>query len=187
MINIFIGLLLVFCKTNLSFIDIGATYYITNMIGYIAIFFGIKELGTENKQFIKAKLYTAFMIFHSVLFILLNITENSPVTMALSTTLGMVISYLGLGFIIVGMFMIIYIIYLLIEGFKNELSNAFTLRKLDYIANIMVLAFLLAAISFIFNFIPMLAETLMAVLLLLKILFLVFYYNELLKKKENLT
>lgn len=186
MINIFIGLFFVFFKTNLSFVDIGVTYYVTNLIGYILIFAGIKELGMRNKKFEKVKHYTVFMIFHSFLFILLNVTENSPVTMALSTGSRTAISFLGFGFIIAGMFMVFYIIDLLIEGFKNELSGEFTLKKLDYISRVMVLTFILATISFMFNFVPMLAEALIGVLLLLKISFLFFYDNLLLKKNRKL-
>lgn len=185
MINILFGLFLVFFKTNLNFVEIGTAYYLTNIIGYISLFIGIKELGREKLKLNKIKPYIVFMILHSILFFLLNITGNSPLTLSLSTSIGTIISFSGFGFIIVGIFMIFYIISVLIDDFKNDESRSWDIRKLDYLFGTMILMSILATISFIFNFIPMLAEIIMGILLLLQILFLVYYYNIFLKNNKS--
>ncbi|MEC5425764.1 hypothetical protein QGM71_20045 [Virgibacillus sp. C22-A2] len=187
MVNIFFGLIFVFFKTNLSFLDIGAIYYLTSIIGYMSIFFGIRELGSKNQKLIKIKPYIIFMIYHSIVFFFLNITENSPLTIALSTSLGTFISLVGLGLIIVGMFMIFIIIFLLIECLNDKTSKTFNNKLLYNLTNIMMLTFVLAGVSSIFNFIPMLVNTLMGVLLLLEVLFLISYYNVYFVKNEKLT
>ncbi|MFD2044589.1 hypothetical protein ACFSTA_08470 [Ornithinibacillus salinisoli] len=172
MINIFVGLIFVFFKTNLSFWDIGVTYYITNIIGYVSIYFGIQELGRTNQSLLKVKPYVIIMVTHSIIFFLLNITDNSPLTMGMSTTLETIIVLVGVVFIVAGMFMVFIIIFKLMDGLTGK-----TNKKLLYnLVNIMMFLFILAGISAVFNFIPMLATTIMVALFLLEITFLISYY-----------
>lgn len=180
MINIFVGFIFVFFKTNLSFLDIGATYYITNIIGYIAIFFGIIELGRTNQRLLKVRPYVIIMIAHSFIFFLLNITGNSPLTMPLSTSLAVIIAIGGLVFIVAGMLIIFAIISELLDGLNSKKNKAL----LYNLINIMMLLFILAGISAYFN---ILATTIMGILLLLEVLFLVSYYYFFLSKNEKYT
>ncbi len=180
MIIIFVGLIFVFFKTNLSFLDIGATYYITNIIGYIAIFFGIIELGRTNQRLLKVRPYVIIMIAHSFIFFLLNITGNSPLTMPLSTSLAVIIAIGGLVFIVAGMLIIFAIISELLDGLNSKKNKAL----LYNLINIMMLLFILAGISAYFN---ILATTIMGILLLLEVLFLVSYYYFFLSKNEKYT
>ncbi|MBC5636277.1 hypothetical protein H8S33_05470 [Ornithinibacillus sp. BX22] len=180
MINIFVGLIFVFFKTNLSFWDIGVTYYITNIIGYVSIFFGIIELGRTNQTILKVKPYVIIMIAHSIFFFLLNLTGNSPLSIAMSTTSGVIVAVVGVVFIIVGMFMVFIIIFQLLD------SLATTNIKLLYnLVNVMSFLLILAGISAIFNFVPMIATTIMGALLLLEVLFLISYYYIFLTKNEK--
>ncbi|MBD8035972.1 hypothetical protein H9635_04410 [Solibacillus sp. A46] len=179
MINIFVGLIFVFFKTNLSFLDIGATYYLTNIIGYISILFGIIELGRTNQRLLKVRPYVMIMIAHSFIFFLLNVTGNSPLTMAFSTSLATIIAYGGLLFIVAGMFLIFAIISELLDDLNSKKN-----KKLLYnLINIMMMLFILAGISAYFN---MLATTIMGTLLLLEVLFLISYYYVFLLKNENI-
>ena len=183
MINIFVGFIFVFFKTNLSFLDIGATYYITNIIGYISIYFGINELGKTNQRRLKVRPHVIIMIVHSIIFFLLNITGNSPLTIALSTTLEVIVALVGVVFIMAGMFLIFVIITELMDDLTSETNK----EPLYNLVNIMMLLFILAGISTYLNFIPMLAITIMSALLLLEALFLIRYYYVFLSKKEKYT
>ena len=180
MINIFVGLFFVFFKTNLSFLDIGATYYITNVIGYISIFLGIIELGRTNQRLLKVRPYVIIMIAHSFIFFLLNITGNSPLTMPLSTSLAVIIAIGGLVFIVAGMFLIFAIIFEIL----NDLNSKKNKELLYKLIKIMMLLFILAGISAYFN---MLATPIMGILLLLEVLFLISYYYAFLSKNEKYT
>ena len=178
MLNILIGLLFVFSKSNLEFLDIGISYYLTNIIGYLLIFFGIRELGLEYEKVRKAQPYAVFMIFHSILFLLLNITGNSPLMMPLESYL-VIIALTGLAFVIAGMFMIYVIISILLESLKVEFST----RKLRALCSAMMMTFILTGIFYFL--IPDLAQVLMAILLFFNILFLFGFYLVFLRSKES--
>lgn len=170
MINIFVGLIFVFFKTNLSFLDIGATYYITNIIGYISLFFGITELGRTNQRLLKVRPYIIIMIAHSFIIFLLNITGNSPIMLPFSTPLEVILAYGGLLFIVAGMFIIFAIISELLKDLHSKKNKVWLFNLI----NIIMLLFILAGISAYFN---MFATTIMGTLLLLEVLFLIgFYY-----------
>ncbi|RPF53284.1 hypothetical protein EDC24_1781 [Aquisalibacillus elongatus] len=172
MINIFIGLIFVFFKTNLSFWDIGVTYYLTNIIGYLTMYFGIQELGRTNQRLLKVKPYVIIMVIHSIIFLLLNITDHSPLTMGMSTMLETIIVFVGVVFIVIGMFMVFVIIFELMDASTSNIN-----KKLLYnLVNIMLLLFILAGLSAIFNF-TMLVTTIMGTLLLVEVLFLISYYH----------
>lgn len=179
MINILFGLLFVFSKSNFNFLDIGIAYYFTNIIGYLLLFWGLRDLGREYEKVLKAKPYVIFMVFHSILFFLLNITGNSPLTMPLESYLA-IISLVGLGFVIAGMFMVFVIISILLENLKVEFST----RRLRALCSAMMMTFILAGIFYFF--IPDLAQTLMGVLLFFNVLFLFGFYIVFLRNKERM-
>jgi hypothetical protein len=182
--NIFIGLIFVFFTTNLYFLDIGSVFYATNLVGYLSIFAGIKELEKEYKKVSQIKPYVVFMIIHSSLFFILNSTGNSPGNIALTTSLGVITALTGLGIMIVGMFIIYYIIGLLLEAFRHETKEYLNFKNLYVLLNAMLLISFFACTSFIFNVIPILAESFMLILLVSKILFLLFFYTHLLKRNH---
>ena len=186
MINILLGFVFVFFKPNLSFLDIGVVYYLTNIIGYISIFFGVKELARKYQGVIKVQPYVIFMVCHSIIFFLLNATGNSPLTIAMSSYMA-VISLVGLGFIIVGMFMVFVIISHLIDALKDETSESFNTRRLETFVATMMTTFALAATCyFVIPMLPEIAEILMGVLLFLKIIFLIEFYIVFLRNKERI-
>lgn len=173
MINIFVGLIFVFFKTNLSFLDIGVTYYVTNIIGYISIYLGINELGKTNQKLLKIRPYVIIMIAHSLIFFLLNITDNSPLKVALSSTLEVITALVGLVFVIAGMFLVFVIISLILDNLISKVNK----ELLYNLVNMMMLLFILSGISTYFqNYIPMLATVIMGALLVMEVLFLISYY-----------
>ncbi|SET64117.1 hypothetical protein SAMN05216389_11833 [Oceanobacillus limi] len=175
MINIFFGFLFIFFKTNLSFLDIGITYSITNVIGYISIFFGLKELGREHKRLVKLKPYVIFMVVYSSVFFLLNVTGNSPVKLGMSSALLSFIAIAGLFCMIAGMFMVFYIISAFLEGLDGEVGRYDSMRRLEKVYKAMMSLFFIAGICFFFF--PFLAKPMMAILLLTKGLFLYEFYQ----------
>lgn len=173
MINIFVGLIFIFFKTNLSFLDIGVTYYVTNIIGYMSIYLGINELGKTNQKLLKIRPYIIIMIAHSLIFFLLNITDNSPLKVALSSTPEVIIALVGFMFIIAGMFLVFVIISLILDNLISKANK----ELLYNLVNMMMLLFILSGISTYFqNYIPMLATVIMGALLVMEVLFLISYY-----------
>lgn len=184
MVNIFFGIVFVFIKTNLSFIDVGITYYVTNFIGYLSIFIGLKELSIHYSRLSKIQPYVIFMLVHSFIFFLLNITGNSPFDIALSTAWATVIALLGLVIVIAGMFMIFYIINTIIVAFLEEANEIYQNDTLQKLYKAMFSAFLLAGVSFFFS--TILSKILMGILLLINILFLIRFYYVFLTKNKTL-
>lgn len=181
MINIFVGLIFVFFKTNLNFLDIGVTYYVTNIIGYIFIYIGVNEMGKVNQKMLNVRPYVKIMIAHSLVFFLLNITGNSPLQIAFSSTILEIIALVGVVFIISGMFLVFVIISLIVTNLISKTNKVL----LDNLVNIMMLLFILLGISSYFN--TMLATVIMVALLLLEGLFLISYYSVFLSKDEKYT
>ncbi|ADU32479.1 hypothetical protein [Evansella cellulosilytica] len=186
MINIFLGLLFIFFKPNLSFLDIGIAYYITNIIGYISIFFGVKELARKYNGIVKVQPYVIFMMIHSIIFLLLNVSGNSPLTIEMSSYMA-VISLIGLGFIIVGTFLVFIIISKLIEVLKVETSKTVSARKLELVCAAMMITFFLTGVSyFLFPLTPEIPQMMMGILLFLKVIFLFGFYNVFLRNRESI-
>jgi len=181
--SVLIGLFFVFFKLNVSFLDIGVTYYLTNIIGYSSIFLGVRELERKYQRISKVQPYVIFMIFHSIIFFLLNITGHSPLTIPMFSYMA-VISLVGLGFVIVGMFMVFVIISHLIEQVEEETSGVFKTSRLKILCVAMMMIFVLAGICYFFF--PVGAQILMAILLILKFLFLVEFYSVFLRNMERI-
>ena len=179
MINVLFGLLFVFFKPNFEFLDIGIVYYLTNIIGYLSIFFGIRELRSRYEKVLKAQPYVIFMVFHSIFFFLLNISGNSPLTMPMDSYMA-IVSLVGLGFVIAGMFMVFVIISILIQGLQVE----FNTRRLNFFCEVMMLIFTLSGIFYFF--IPEIAQILTSILLFLNVLFLFGFYAVFLRNGERI-
>lgn len=179
MMNILIGLLFVFSKSNLEFLDIGVSYYLTNIVGYLLIFLGVREVGRDYEKVRKAQPFALFMFVHSIVFFLLNITGNSPLMMPLESYL-FVISLTGLAFVIAGMFMVYVLISILLENLKDEFST----RKLRALCSAMMMTFILTGIFYFW--IPDLARLLMGVLLFFNILFIFGFFLVFLRGKERM-
>lgn len=185
MTQIFLGLLLVFFKLNISFLDISLTYSLTNLIGYILIFFGVKKVSRKYEGVEKAHPLVSFMIFHSLAFLILNASGNSPLELPLDTYLA-VISFVGLGFVIAGMFMVLVIISRLIEGLEEDAGVTTHTKRLKKLCAIMMAVYVLAGMFyFMFTMVPAIAEVLMGALLLLKLIFLIEFYSIFLKSKSS--
>ncbi|WP_341323577.1 hypothetical protein NSQ62_08910 [Solibacillus sp. FSL H8-0523] len=153
--------------------DIGVTYYVTNIIGYMSIYLGINELGKTNQKLLKIRPYIIIMIAHSLIFFLLNITDNSPLKVALSSTPEVIIALVGFVFIIAGMFLVFVIISLILDNLISKVNK----ELLYNLVNMMMLLFILSGISTYFqNYIPMLATVIMGALLVMEVLFLISYY-----------
>jgi len=179
---IFFGLLFIFLKTNIQFVELGTMYYLTNILGYISIFVGVKELERTHDGLSKIKPLAIVMFLHSLLFFIVNLTDHSPLTMPLTLPISYMIALSGLGAVLVGMFMIYYIIHVVIEMLKDDQSNMITVKKLDQLNTAMTIVFIFAGIISFFDYIPMLAKILMVSLLVLKIIFLVYFYHTLVRK-----
>ena len=67
-----LGLMLVFFKTNLYFIDMGSVYYATNILGYGLMYLGVRDLKAGNEKMAKVQPLVLLMICHSVFFFALN-------------------------------------------------------------------------------------------------------------------
>ncbi|MGD7044779.1 hypothetical protein [Jeotgalibacillus proteolyticus] len=177
--KIFFGFLFVFFKTNASFFEDGTAYYVTNLVGYSLIFFGVKELGMKDEHVLKAQPYVIFMIVHSLLFLGLNGSGNAPLSMPLDSYMA-IIALVGLGFVIAGMFMVFVIIPLILEG----VGDAFRTRRLSILCAVMMMTFTLAGLFYFFS--PEVTQLLVSVLLLMKVLFLVGFYTVFLGNRERI-
>ena len=184
MIQIFVGLIFVLFNTNIYFWDIGVTYYITNIIGYIFLFFGINKLSSTNQRLLKVRPYVIIMFAHSIIFLLVDITGHSPLTMGMSTMVMTITALIGAAFIAAGMFMIFIIISELMKDFTSE-KNEKNKDQLNILVSIMMLLFIFAGISAFLDLIPMLTPIIMGALFLLELVFLIRYYNVFLAKNEK--
>ncbi|MDZ5712725.1 hypothetical protein [Jeotgalibacillus haloalkalitolerans] len=184
MTQIFLGLLLIFFKLDINFLDISLTYSITNLLGYILVFLGVKDLGRKYERIEKVQSLVIFMIFHSVAFLVLNATGNSPLTLPLDSYLA-IVSFVGLAFVIAGMFMVFVIISRLIEGIEDGGETAHTRRLKRLCAIMMTVYVLIGMFYFMFTMVPEISQILMGVLLLLKIIFLMEFYNIFMKSKSG--
>ncbi|AJD90324.1 hypothetical protein JMA_10070 [Jeotgalibacillus malaysiensis] len=179
--KIFFGLLLVFLKLNINFLDISLTYSLSNLIGYVLIFLGVKELSKKYNQVEKIQPLVGFMVFHSLAFLILNASGNSPLLLPLDSYLA-VISYAGLAFVIAGMFIVYVIISRLIEALEEEKGVTSHTKRLKKLTVIMMLAFVvLGMLYFLFSALPGISQMLMGVLIMLQIIFLIEFYNTFLK------
>ena len=175
--TIFFGLLFIFLRINISFIDLGIIYYLSNALGYCLILVGISRLEITYQKLSKLKPLIIVMIFHSVIFFILNLTNYSPLMMPLSSTIDTFIAISGLVIVIVGMIIVYYIIHFLIETLKDESSLFLKLRTLEQLNNVMTFVFIISGILFFFTYFPMLAGISIIVMLALNGYFLYYFYS----------
>ncbi|MBM7578704.1 hypothetical protein [Jeotgalibacillus terrae] len=184
--KVLFGIFLVFFKTNTSFLDIGIVYSLTNLIGYIMIFFGLKELERRYEVITRAQSVVILMILHSVTLFLLNATGNSPLEIPIDSYTA-ILAAAGLVFVVGGMFMIFVVISQLLRVFEHGAGAQFYVRRLNVICAAMMTVFVLAGLSyFLFQMTPGVAQVWMAVLLLLKVVFIASFYSEMIRHKERL-
>lgn len=183
MINVFFGMLLIFFRTNLNFVDIGGIYYVTNIIGYITLFFGIKELAINNVKFNKVQPYVIVMLCHSILFFILNISGNSTLTIELTSGFSTILSIVSLFFVIAGMFIIFYIINEILKVLSEDTNTIYKVKQLEPFYNAMLAFYLLAGV---FSFISQVTtQVIISISLIIMILFLIKFYHVFLTRKES--
>src|SRR5690606_14811426 len=174
-------------RTNISFFDVGIIFYVTNVIGYISLFFGIKELSISNEKLNKIQPYVVVMMVHSFVFLLLDVLNISPLHIGLINSYVEFLAFVGLVFIVAGMLMIFVIIFQLLDGFADQLDAAMNIKLLYNLTTVMLFISILAVVSSIFNIIPIVEQSLTGLLSLVNVLFLISYYRSFLVKKVKLT
>lgn len=184
--TLFFGLLLIFFKTNMNFVEIGIVYYLTNILGYLLIYLSIKNVGRKYGRLNKLKPLAIVMIIHSLIFLSLNLTNNSPVTMPFSGDLTLMIVIFGTAMIIAGMFVVYYLIHTLMETFKYEHSEISGIKKMNQLNNTMAILFIFTGFSFFINYILIISAILMNGLLILQVIFLIYFYNSLVRTNDKI-
>ena len=115
------GLILVFFKTNLYFVDMGFFYYATNILGYGLMYLGVRNLKAGNQQMGKVQPLVLVMIFHSVFFLVMNGTGYSAGSIPLSTGAEFALSMSLLALAVAGMIMIPFILSAFISASSSRL------------------------------------------------------------------
>ena len=167
-----LGLLLVFVKTNLDFIDTGTMYYATNILGYGLMYLGVRDLKAGNEKMGKVQPLVLVMICHSIFFFALNSTGHSAGSIPLSTFAGFALSISLLVLAVAGTMMITFILSLFISAISSRLSS---ISRLDWLVGLMLGCMVLASILF-FTLKP-LAYFSMGVVLLVQVLFIFRLYK----------
>ncbi|WP_227396124.1 hypothetical protein [Jeotgalibacillus aurantiacus] len=184
MVNIFWGLILIFFNPNLNFLDLGVIDYLCNILGYALIRSGIRVMEKQYSGASKIQPYVLFMIIHSVVFFLLSVFGYSPVHLPLNIDWA-IITVIGLGFMMAGMFMVFVIIGMLIKVVEEDENSFVSVKKLKTICAGMMVIFTLAAVSyFLFQAVPGVSLTLTAILLILKGVFLFEFYRGFVRERE---
>lgn len=167
-----LGLLLVFVKTNLDFIDTGSVYYATSILGYGLIYLGVRDLKAGTEEMSKVQPLVLVMIFHSIFFFILNSTGHSAGSIPLSTVAGFALSISLLALAVAGTIMITFILSLFISAMSSRLSS---ISRLERLVGLMLGCMVLASILF-FTIKP-LAYFSMGVVLLVQLLYVFRYYK----------
>ena len=157
-----LGLFFVFVKTNFDFIDTGAFYYLSNLLGYVLIFSGLRDLKREGLDKTNSALYLALiMIVHSLLFSTLNLAGYTLKTIALTTNLNCFVSFLSLVLIIFGMLAVFFIINSFIKVKNINLEKELGILLIVFIAT--------GGLSYLF---PNISAFLISFLVIMEFLFL---------------
>lgn len=173
--KIILGLLFIFFKTNLDFMETGLYFYVTNLIGYVIMYFGIQELSLRSDRFKRIRPFIVLMIAHSVFFIVINGSGNSIQTIALSSLTAFGMSFALLILAVAGGCMVFYVIHLVVEALQKVGSEFVSIAKVEKLLGIMIVVFVLSGI--VFFSIPSFAFLLTAALLIVEITFLLFLYS----------
>ena len=171
------GLLLIFAKFNLQFIDTGVLYYLTNFFGYVAIYLGLRNLKDEIEGIAQIQPFVLFMIIHSLGFIVLNGTGHSLRTISMSNGFSTSLS-IGLAVLaVVGMLMVFYIIQQLFIAIRMEreaIDFHLNLITLTRFPDFLVILLILAGILFFIH--PFSGNLAMMALLFAEMIFMVQLY-----------
>lgn len=168
-----LGVLLVFAKLNLQFLDTGVFFYATNTIGYILIYFGLRQLHRSSPSFKRIQPLVIFMVLHSIGFTILNGTGNSVTTIAYSSGLATVLMLCLALLSVVGMLIIFHILHKLILTLRNE-ENYFStysrIRNFDKLLGVFIFLVVLTGVLFIV--LPAVSKVSMLFLLVGELLFI---------------
>lgn len=166
-----LGVLLVFVKADLQFIDTGVFYYITNAIGYIFMYSSMKTFFQSLPGVKRIQGLILLMIIHSIGFSILNGSGNSLKTIALLTQLDQILAILLMSFSIIGMFMIFYILNLFIVALCKE-QYSFSIRKYEKMLGLLALLLIIGGVLFYIS--SVLSSVIMLILLIGELLFIFF-------------
>lgn len=162
--KIVLGLFFIFFKTNVAFVDTGIVFYGTNLIGYLFMFVGVRELQLKRDRSKRIRLWIGFMLAHSVFFVVLNGTGNSIQTYALSTFSSSFVGFFLLVMALVGMSIFFYILHLLLQ--EGIFANV------DRLVGGAFATFIVAGIGFFvtptYAFLPMIVLFLLEAVLLIR-------------------
>ncbi|WP_432354738.1 hypothetical protein [Sporosarcina sp. A2] len=162
-----LGILFVFAKFNLQFIDTGVLYYATNIIGYGLIYTGLRSMSNEMNGIQRVLPFALFMILHSLGFAVLNGTGHSIKTIPLSTGTSTILALSLVALAVAGMIMIVHIIqqFILVIRTTNEdslsYSNITSLEKFP--AMVIVLMIITGILFFTFPAVAPIAMILLIV------------------------
>jgi hypothetical protein len=168
-----LGVLLVFAKVNLQFLDTGVFFYLSNAVGYILMYVGLRSLSQVLPSIKRIQPLVIFMMFHSIGFTLLNGTGHSIKTISLSTGLATIL-VLSLALLAVaGMLMIFYILHQLILTLRNEEDYFSTYSRISSLEKFLGLFILLLVVTGVLFFVlPAAANVAMLLLLVGELLFI---------------
>lgn len=171
-----LGLILVFVKTNLYFVDMGIFYYATNILGYGLMYLGVRDLKAGNEQMGKVQPLALVMIFHSVFFLVLNGTGYSAVSIPLSTGAEIVLSMSLLALGVAGMIMIPFILSAFISASSSRMPSV---AQLERLIGLMLGSMILASILFFTLTLTLTSPAYisMGLVLLVQLLFVVRFYK----------
>lgn len=173
-----LGVVLVFVKLNLQFIDTGVFFYVTNTIGYILIYSSIRTYYQSLQGVKRMQTLVFFMIIHSIGIAALNGTGNSLKTIALLTWLDEVFAIILLLLSVIGMFMIFYILDQFILALRKERNSTSILSSIsNFEIPIGLLVLLLIISGVLFFILPTLSNIFMLILLIGELLFVFFFSN----------
>ncbi|MGN7407719.1 hypothetical protein [Sporosarcina sp. SAFN-010] len=146
-----LGLLFIFAKFNLQFLETRALYYVTNTIGYIFIYFGLRGISSGVESIRRIQPVVLFMILHSLAFSVLNGSGHSITTIPLSTGIDTVIALSLTSLAVAGMIMIFYIIHQLILAVRNntdDFTSYSNITMLEKFPSLLVVLLIITAVLF---------------------------------------
>ncbi|REB09584.1 hypothetical protein DVB69_01885 [Sporosarcina sp. BI001-red] len=171
-----LGVLFVFAKFNLQFLDTDFLFYITNVIGYSLMYVGLRSLGREITAIRSIQPFVLVMIVHSIGFALLNGTGHSIKTISLSTGIGTIFALSLVTLAVAGMIMIFYIIqklFLAIRNNEDEFTSYSNISSLEKFPALLLI--LLTITGILFFTLPAAAHVSMMLLLVAELFFILYF------------
>lgn len=141
------SLLFIFLKTNLFFIDLGAFYYITSLLGFLLLYVSVRKLQNVSNHFQKIKVPTIIMVIISAFFAVLNGTGNHLNTFSVNTLFEKTTGYSIMAIAVIGIAITFYITYLVVRAMKDIVGIQNTkVKLLDRFWELIVFTFIIAMI-----------------------------------------